>query len=102
MDLEFGIDAFEYSGFLRRDQKSVETPKGKVTMSELLKDSLPCDELELLKQTECEIDECMGSGRYEEARHLQVLLDSRYSDINRGPVVDNHHPIKNDKIERQF
>lgn len=48
------------------------------------------DEMELLKQTQREIDECMGSGRYEEAQEFRKLIKSQFSTDATG--LKQEHP----------
>jgi hypothetical protein len=80
LELDFGIDPMKYSGFLSRnpDQHQSRVVNEKPLLSKTLEKSLQSDELELLRQTEREIDECMGSGRYGEAKHLTDLIKSRF------------------------
>lgn len=80
VELDFGIDPMKYSGFLSRnpDQHRSRVVNEKPLLSKTLEKSLQPDELELLRQTEREIDECMGSGRYGEAKHLTDLIKSRF------------------------
>jgi hypothetical protein len=79
VDLEFNIDPLAYSGFLNRhNQRWPKIVREKFPLSKILEKKLAEDELELLRQTEREIDECMGSGRYEEAKHLTDLIKSQF------------------------
>lgn len=82
VELEFGIDPFQYSEFSRHNtlplHLSYQDKSSEIPLSIILEGSLDSDELELLKRTEREIDECRGSGRYEEAQHLSRLIQSRY------------------------